>query len=67
MAKLKVKQIRRHICPTCKGNGYLKVASLKVGRGWGETIHQCWDCDSQGELYDYGEGDFLDVEGITVH
>ena len=43
MAKLKVKQIRRHICPTCKGNGY-----LKVGTEGGETIHQCWDCDSEG-------------------
>ena len=47
MAKLKVKQIRRHICPTCKGNGY-----LKVGTEGGETIHQCWDCDSEGEFYE---------------
>ena len=47
MAKLKVKQIRKHICPTCKGNGY-----LKVGTEWGETVHQCWDCDSEGEFYE---------------
>ena len=47
MAKLKVKQIRKHICPTCKGNGY-----LKVGTEWGETVHQCWDCASEGEFYE---------------
>ena len=47
MAKLKVKQIRKHICPTCKGNGYLKVCTE-----WGETVHQCWDCDSEGEFYE---------------
>ena len=35
-----------HICPTCKGNGY-----LKVGTEFGETVHQCWDCDSEGEFY----------------
>ena len=37
-----------HICPTCKGNGY-----LKVGTEFGETIHQCWECDSEGEFYVY--------------
>ncbi len=46
MAKLKINQIRKHICPTCKGNGY-----LKVGTEYGDTIHQCWDCDSEGEFY----------------
>ena len=45
MVKLKVNQVRKHICPTCRGNGY-----LKVGTEWGETIHQCWDCDSEGEF-----------------
>jgi len=33
-------------CPTCKGNGF-----LKVGTEEGESIHQCWDCDSEGEFY----------------
>ena len=46
MAKLKARQVRKFICPTCKGNGY-----LKVGTEWGETVHQCWDCDSEGEFY----------------
>ena len=47
MAKLKINSLRKYICNTCKGNGY-----LKVGTEWGETIHQCWDCDSEGELYE---------------
>ncbi len=46
MAKLKKTKIKLIFCPTCKGNGY-----LKVGTEFGETIHQCWDCDSEGEFY----------------
>jgi DnaJ-class molecular chaperone len=47
MVKLKINQIRKYICPTCKGNGY-----FKVNTEWGETVHQCWDCDSEGEFYE---------------
>ena len=47
MAKVKINSLRKYICTTCKGNGY-----LKVGTEWGETVHQCWDCDSEGELYE---------------
>ena len=46
MEKLKKYNVRLVYCPTCKGNGY-----LKVGTEEGETIHQCWDCDSEGEFY----------------
>ena len=42
MAKLKKHRLRKLVCSTCKGNGY-----LKVGTEWGDTIHQCWDCDSE--------------------
>ena len=48
MAKLKKINTKLIFCPTCKGNGY-----LKVGTEFGETIHQCWDCDSEGEYYVY--------------
>jgi len=32
-------------------------------------IHQCWDCDSQGEIYDYGNEDFseFEEEGMSIH
>jgi len=29
MAKLKKASVALHICPTCKGNGYIKVATEK--------------------------------------
>jgi DnaJ-class molecular chaperone len=43
---------RKYICPTCKGNGYLKITYPE------EMIQQCWDCDSQGELYEYEDEEF---------
>src|SRR5210317_449913 len=60
----KVKKV--YICPTCKGNGYVKVACIMEKE---DMIHQCWDCDSQGEIYDYGNEDFSDVEGegMSIH
>ena len=65
MEKLKKAKVKIHICPTCKGNGYVKVASLDKDES---TVHQCWDCDSQGELYDYGDEDFSDLEeGMSIH
>ena len=42
MDKLKKAKVTIHICPTCKGNGYLKVATEDK-----DQIHQCWDCDSE--------------------
>ena len=63
----KVKKV--YICPTCKGNGYLKFTSLFKNE---EMIEQCHDCDSQGELYDYEDdediGDFgVDAPSFSVH
>ena len=55
MAKLKKASIELMICPTCKGNGYLKVATEM-----GDTIHQCWDCDSEGEFYEETNIDYID-------
>ena len=46
---LKKIQIKKVICTTCKGNGYLKI---KTEHNIQETIHQCWVCDSEGELYE---------------
>ena len=55
MAKLKKASIQLLICPTCKGNGYLKVATQM-----GETVHQCWDCDSEGEFYEENDINTID-------
>ena len=56
MAKLKLKQVRRHICPTCKGNGFIKIINAEDRESY---VHQCWDCDSEGEFYETVESDNL--------
>ncbi len=60
----KVKKV--YVCPTCKGNGYVKVACIYDKE---DMIHQCWDCDSKGEIYDYGNEDFseFEEEGMSIH
>ena len=62
--KKRVKKV--YICSTCKGNGYLKFSSLFENE---QLIEQCFDCDSQGELYDYEDnGSFDDVGSAqSVH
>ncbi len=69
MAKSKT---RRHafICETCKGNGYVKIIhSDDIG------IHQCWTCESQGELYvdesevveSYIDAHYITDDDIKLH
>ena len=53
MVKLKKYRIHKTICDTCKGNGYVKVVHVDQK----EHIHQCWDCDSEGEFYVYEDND----------
>ena len=36
------------ICPRCRGNGYIKVKESIENPT--EIIHQCPNCDSQGEI-----------------
>ena len=48
MVKLKKYRLKKFTCPTCKGNGFVKVTSFE----YDEMIHQCWDCDSEGEFYE---------------
>ena len=49
MVKLKKYKIHKTICDTCNGNGYVKV----VHDDKKNHIHQCWECDSEGEFYVY--------------
>ena len=44
MAKIKTKRIHKAICPTCNGNGYLKIMHEDAE----PHVHQCWDCESEG-------------------
>jgi DnaJ-class molecular chaperone len=59
MAKLKANKVKKIICPTCKGNGFVKVASLEQE----SMVHQCWDCDSEGEFYETVEDNNLIDDG----
>ena len=56
MAKLKANKVKKIICPTCKGNGFVKVASIMEE----DTVHQCWDCDSEGEFYEVDDMGWID-------
>ena len=49
MVKLKKYRVHKAICNTCKGNGYVQVVHVDEKN----HIHQCWDCDSEGEFYVY--------------
>jgi len=59
MAKSKVNKPKKYICSTCKGNGFVKVASIMEE----DTVHQCWDCDSEGEFYVY-ESEISDYDNV---
>ena len=47
MVKLKKYRIHKTICDVCNGNGYVKVVHVDQKN----HIHQCWECDSEGEYY----------------
>ena len=51
MVKLKKYRVHKAICDVCNGNGYVKVTDREDPK---ETnVHQCWECDSEGEFYVY--------------
>ena len=54
MAKLKKGRVKIHICETCHGNGYIRVATGNTALDFRDNsqVHQCWDCDSEGEFYE---------------
>jgi len=49
MVKLKKYTVHKAICDVCNGNGYVKVVHIDEK----DHIHQCWECDSEGEFYIY--------------
>ena len=42
------------ICNICLGNGYVRIASGDTSIDFRDNsqVHQCWECDSQGEFYE---------------
>ena len=62
MAKLKKTRVRITICDTCHGNGYIRVATGNTALDFRDNsqVHQCWDCDSEGEFYETITDGFID-------
>ena len=63
MANLKKVKL---ICNICHGNGYVRVAKIDGAPALDfrdrSEVHQCWDCDSEGEFYEYvSEDNIVDV------
>jgi len=63
MVKLKKPSVHKAICPTCRGNGFLKILDQEDPKE--SNIHQCWDCDSEGEFYETVNDDLID-DGISA-
>ena len=59
MANLKTKVI----CPTCKGNGFIKVP-FKLDKE--DIVAQCTVCDSQGEI-DADKVDNIVIDSDGIH
>jgi len=62
MAKSKVKY-KKVICPTCKGNGYVRIP-YKLAKE--EVTAQCGVCDSEGEI-DANEVDNIIIDSDGIH
>ena len=64
MAKLKTSRIVKVICETCHGNGYVRVAKIDGNPTLdfrdNSEVHQCWDCDSEGEFYEEVTDNLID-------
>ena len=50
MVKLKKYKLYKAVCDVCKGNGYVKIVDPEELKE--VNIHQCWECDSEGEFYE---------------
>ena len=59
MDQLKHKKV---ICPTCKGNGYVKLPQQMPNK---EQVAQCMVCNSNGEIdEDKIDSIYVDADGI---
>ena len=51
MVKLKKYRVHKAICDVCNGNGFVKITDKEAPKE--VNVHQCWECDSEGEFYVY--------------
>jgi len=56
------KATKKVICPSCKGNGYVKLPHELPNK---EQVAQCMVCSSEGEMYeDKINSIYVDADGI---
>ena len=64
MAKIKKARVVKMICKSCNGNGYVRVAKIDGNPTLdfrdNSEVHQCWDCDSEGEFYEEVTDNLID-------
>ena len=69
MARLKKYRVHKAICDICNGNGFIKITDDEDPKE--VNVHQCWECDSEGEFYVYEppfvEHDDADYGARTVN
>ena len=49
MVKLKKYRVHKAICDVCNGNGFVRITDREDPKE--VNVHQCWECDSEGEFY----------------
>ncbi len=49
MVKLKKYRVHKAICNVCNGNGFVRITDREDPKE--VNVHQCWECDSEGEYY----------------
>ena len=49
MVKLKKYRVHKAICNVCDGNGFVRITDKEDSKE--VNVHQCWECDSEGEYY----------------
>ena len=49
MVKLKKYRVHKAICDICNGNGFVRIVDQEDPKE--VNVHQCWECDSEGEFY----------------
>ena len=69
MVKLKKYRVHKAICNVCNGNGFIKITDEEDSNEI--NIHQCWECDSEGEFYVYepkvSQYDVVDNDNRTAN
>jgi transcription elongation factor Elf1 len=56
-----------HICPRCKGNGYIKIPNKSVEEPEKEVTVQCTMCESEGELELNDPNDTIIIDADGIH